>query len=528
MTRALDGDVSPQFAASASLGDLARAVAGRLEAMRRDDIVRRIWARDHTVWKPDPTELANRLGWLDVTEEMTHRVDMLRSMTNELIGDGFTTAVLLGMGGSSLGPEVLRDVLGTRADGLELHVLDSTDPAAVRAVSDYINTDRTVFIVASKSGTTVETLSHLAFFWDQVPEGRHFIAITDPGSSLAKLGEERHFRRVFLNDPNIGGRYAVLSYFGLVEAALLGTDLERLLGYAREMRAACLPEAPLEDNPGAWLGAVLGEAALAGRYQLTLVLPPGTRSLGYWIEQLVAESTGKEDLGILPVEGEPLGTPGVYSEHRLFVALGEHEELDALAAAGHPVVRLAMEDNPHALGTEFFRWEFATAVAGYVLGINPFDQPNVQEAKDAANRFLRGESDHGQPLAPSTLDAVLEGAGPGDYVALLAYMQRTPELDERLLAARLRLRDRLRVATTSGYGPRFLHSTGQLHKGGPDSGVFIQVLGEDGEDLPIPGQSFTFGQLKRAQADGDLAALLARGRRAARVTPDELDRLSVW
>ena len=406
-------------------------------------------------------------------------------------------------------------------------MLDSTDPAAVRAVSDDIDTARTLFIVASKSGTTVETLSHLAFFWEQIPDGSHFIAITDPGSALAKTGEERGFRRVFLNDPDIGGRYSALSYFGLVEAALLGTDLQRLLASAREVREACRPEGALTENPGAWLGAVLGEAALAGRYQLTLVLPPGLRSLGYWIEQLVAESTGKEGLGILPVEGEPLGTPGVYSGHRLFVALGEHDGLDALEAAGHPAVRLPFEGDPYALGGEFFRWEFATAVAGYVLGINPFDQPNVQEAKDAANRLLRGETAEA-PAPEATLDSVLESAEPGDYVALLAYVQRTEDMDERLLAARIRLRDRLRVATTSGYGPRFLHSTGQLHKGGPNSGVFIQVLADDAADLPIPGQPFTFGQLKHAQADGDLAALLANGRRAVRVTPDELDGLSSW
>ena len=523
---AFGGDASPGASASA-LGSLAEAVTRRLETMQRDEIVRRIWERDHTVWKPDPTELANRLGWLDITEEMVPRLDELRALTDEVVGDGYTTAVLLGMGGSSLGPEVLRDTLGMSPDGLELHVLDSTDPAAVRAVSDCIDTARTLFIVASKSGTTVETLSHLAFFWDQIPEGAHFIAITDPGSQLAKTGEERGFRRVFLNDPDIGGRYSVLSYFGLVEAALLGADLDRLLAFAGEMREACRPEVPLTENPGAWLGAVMGEAALAGRYQLTLVLPPGLRSLGYWIEQLVAESTGKEGLGILPVEGEPLGTPGVYSGHRLFVALGEHDGLDALEAAGHPVVRLVPQADVYALGGEFFRWEFATAVAGYVLGVNPFDQPNVQDAKDSANRFLRGEAGEA-PASAATLDSVLETAAPGDYVALLAYVQRTEGMDQRLLDARTRLRDRLRVATTSGYGPRFLHSTGQLHKGGPNSGVFIQVLADDAADLPIPGQPFTFGWLKHAQADGDLAALLARGRRAVRVTPDGLDRLSSW
>jgi len=514
-------------ASTSALGSLAEAVTRRIETMQRDEIVRRIWERDHTVWKPDPTELANRLGWLDVTEEMVQRFDILRALRAEVVGDGYTTAVLLGMGGSSLGPEVLRDTLGMSPDGLELHVLDSTDPAAVRAVSDYIDTARTLFIVASKSGTTVETLSHFAFFWDQIPEGAHFVAITDPGSELAKTGEARGFRRVFLNDPDIGGRYAVLSYFGLVEAALLGADLDRLLTAAREMREACRPEALLSENPGAWLGAVMGEAALTGRYQLTLVLPPGLRSLGYWVEQLVAESTGKEGLGILPIEGEPLGTPEVYSEHRLFVTLGEHDGIDALEAAGHPVVRITPEQDLYALGGEFFRWEFATAVACYVLGVNPFDQPDVQEAKDSANRFLRGEASEAPP-SEATLDSVLESAGPGDYVALLAYVQRVEDMDRRLIDARVRLRDRLRVATTSGFGPRFLHSTGQLHKGGPNSGVFIQVLADDAADLPIPGQTFTFGQLKRAQADGDLAALLSRGRRAVRVTPDELDRLSSW
>ena len=329
-------------------------------------------------------------------------------------------------------------------------------------------------------------------------------------------------RRIFQNPAEIGGRYSALSYFGMVPAALIGVDLETLLDRADEMAHACHPAVAAADNPGAWLGAVMGEAALAGRDKVTLVLPPELATLGYWIEQLIAESTGKEGRGILPVEGEALSGPEAYGDDRVFISIGNHPKLAALEEAGHPVVRLPYSDS-HQLGAEFFRWEFATAVAGHILAINPFDQPNVQEAKDATAKILAGAK------ANETTDSladVLAKVGPGDYIAITAYLPRNGGTIAALDRVRLRLRDRHNVATTVGFGPRFLHSTGQLHKGGANNGVFLQVVGESSVDLAIPGQAFTFGELKAAQALGDLASLKAHGRRVACVTMAELEALS--
>ena len=505
-----------------SLDGLTARVNERLASLLDQKVVRRIWARDHTVWKPQPDEIADRLGWLTVVDTMLEEAAELRRFAEKVAAEGYRTAVLLGMGGSSLAPEVLYRTFGTAPGALELTVLDSTDPASIQAVEERLDLQRTLFIVASKSGATIETLSHLAYFWEKAPEGRHFIAITDPGTPLQKLARERGFRRVFLNPADIGGRYSALSYFGLVPAALIGADVEELLDRAHEMLHACHSCLPLSDSPGAWLGAVIGEGALAGRDKLTLVLPETLSALGQWIEQLIAESTGKEGKGVLPVEGEPLGPPEVYGDDRLFVAIGEHDGLAALERAGHPVVRLPYSD-PLQLGGEFFRWQFATAVAGRVLGIQPFDQPNVQEAKDATARILAGSA----PEEPTTdgLPALLEQVRPGDYIAIQAYLPRNAEIDSRLQAVRRTLRDRFHVATTVGYGPRFLHSTGQLHKGGPNSGLFVQIVGEDPLDLAIPGQPYTFGALKRAQALGDLESLRALGRRVARVTLDELEEV---
>ena len=369
----------------------------------------------------------------------------------------------------------------------------------------------------------METRSQLDYFWSRVPDGAHFVAITDPGSALAELGEERGFRRVFLNPPEIGGRYSALSYFGLVPAALLGVDLQGLLAPAVEMQRSCGACAPPADNPGVRLGAVLGAAAAAGRDKLTLVLPPPLAALGSWIEQLVAESTGKDGRGIVPVEGEPLGAPEVYGGDRLFVAYGDHEGLAALEGAGHPVVRLPVED-AERLGAEFYRWELATAVVGCLLGVQPFDEPNVQQAKDATARIL-GSSEAAE--APSTASAgeLLASLQPGDYIALQAFLPRSEANIEALQAARVRLRDRYRVAATAGFGPRFLHSTGQLHKGGPDSAVCIQIVRAEDDDLAIAGRPAGFGELQRAQALGDLESLHALGRRVARVTLEELAEL---
>ncbi len=522
---ALAVEVAAAPAPTSSLGDLAGAVDRRIAELGRENVVERILEADHTVWKPDPTEIANRLGWIPVIDTMMGQVEILHEFAREVAADGYSTAVLLGMGGSSLAPEVLHNTFGTAKGLLDLKVLDTTDPAQILAVENALDLSKTLFIVASKSGGTIETLSQFAYFWDKIPDGRHFIAITDHDTPLDRLATEHRFRRSFLNPSELGGRYSALSYFGLVPAALIGVDLRELLGRAHEMLHACHASVPIQQNPGAWLGAVLGEAALAGRDKLTLVLPTPLASLGYWIEQLIAESTGKEGRGIVPIEGEALAPPELYGNDRIFVAIGDHPALGPLESAGHPIVRIPYSD-PYQLGDEFLRWEFATAVAGSVLSINPFDQPNVQEAKDTTARILDGQKV--DPATPA-LAEVLGSIRAGDYIAITAYLQRDDENIRKLDSARLALRDRYHTATTVGFGPRFLHSTGQLHKGGANNGVFIQVVTDEHVDVPIPGKSYTFAVLNRAQSLGDLASLKAHGRRVTRVTFDELqEAIAAW
>ncbi|MCH7698039.1 MAG: bifunctional transaldolase/phosoglucose isomerase [Chloroflexi bacterium] len=495
--------------ARVNLGSLAESVQKRLSDMEEADVPRRIWALDHTVWKPDPTEIADRLGWLSLPEKMHEHLDQLQDFAESCAS--FDRIVLLGMGGSSLAPEVLSTTYGGRA----LTALDTTHPEAVLAVEKSGDLGSTLFIVASKSGGTVETLSHFAYFFDKVRDASQFVAITDPGTPLEALARQRDFRRVFLNPADIGGRYSALSYFGLVPAALIGMDLDALLDSAEEMASACADCVPVAENPGLWLGALIGEAASAGRDKLTLLFPDEVSAFGGWLEQLIAESTGKEGKGIVPVDGEPPGSPDVYGDDRLFVSLGVETALE-------PSVVIPF-DGAEKLGAEFFRWEFATAVAGHVLGIHPFDQPNVQEAKEATRRLLDEEAL--PALRYDDLSALLQEVRPGDYLAIQAYLPRTDENVSRLQAARVKLRDRLRVATTLGFGPRFLHSTGQLHKGGPSSGVFIQVVDEPAVDLPIPGKPYTFRRLLDAQSAGDLQALRSRGRRVARVRLSDLEEV---
>ncbi len=492
-----------------NLGSLAKPLEKRLSSMEKAEVPRRIWALDHTVWKPDPTEISDRLGWLALPEKMHEHVDQLREFAESCAG--FERIVLLGMGGSSLAPEVFSTTFG----GKPLTALDTTHPEAIAAVEKDGDLSSTLFIVASKSGGTVETLSHFAYFYAKVKDASQFVAITDPGTPLEALARSKGFRRVFLNPADIGGRYSALSYFGLVPAALIGVDLDALLDSAEEMACACAEWVPVGDNPGLWLGALMGEAAKAGRDKLTLLLPGEVAAFGAWLEQLIAESTGKEDTGIVPVEGEPQGPPDVYSNDRLFVSLGVETALE-------PSVVIPVE-GADKLGAEFFRWEFATAVAGHVLGIHPFDQPNVQEAKDATRRLL--EADGLPEEGYDDIGALLEKVQPGDYLAIQAYLPRTADNVSRLQAARMKLRDRLRVATTLGFGPRFLHSTGQLHKGGPPTGVFVQVVDEPSLDLPIPGKPYTFRTLLDAQSAGDLQALRARGRRVARVRLSALEEV---
>ena len=522
----------PSTLKQATAGAFDTAVAQRLAQLEDAHMPRRIWDRDPTVWKDDPgtREIADRLGWLTVAGAMLDETATLAAFAAE-IRASCDRVVLCGMGGSSLAPEVLRRTFGSARGHPSLVVLDSTDPQAVPAAAAG-DLARTLFLISSKSGTTLETDCFFHYFWELARgRGDQFVAITDPETPLARLAQERRFRRAFLNPPDIGGRYSALSYFGLVPAALLGIDVRRLLQRAQRMAEACAREVPAVDSPAARLGAILAAAALDGRDKLTFVLSPGIASLGLWAEQLIAESTGKEGKGILPVVGEPLGAPDIYGRDRVFVALtlaGEEDRavatrLAAVEGAGHPLVRLTLAD-PYDVGQEFFRWEFATAVASAILRINPFDQPNVAETKANTTAALASRVAPAPPVPSSAaeLRAFLAAIRPGDYLALMAYLPPTAEYDRRLEAIRLRLRDRLKVATTLGYGPRLLHSTGQLHKGGPPGGHFLQITEAAREDVAIPGKPFTFGALEAAQAAADLRALRARGRPALRVEGLEL------
>ena len=509
----------PQIAAQipAELGD---AIAARVATAAKEEVARRVWAKDETLWGGRGVpEIADRLGWLTISDAMLERADELVEFARACAADGLTDAVLLGMGGSSLAPEVLWRTFGAPAEALALHVLDSTDPAAIAAVREVIDLDRTLFVVSTKSGGTIETLSLFRYFHALVGEGSHFIAITDPGSSLVDLAAEHHFRATFENDPNIGGRYSALSLFGLVPAALIGGPVHALLERAAAAEQACAHFERSDANPGLWLGLALGELARNGRDKLTFVVGEPVASFGLWVEQLVAESTGKHGRGILPVAGEPLLEPGDYGDDRVFVHLRDAEyadadvdaRIEALGRAGHPTLTLAVNGSED-LGRMFFVAEFATAVAGWVLEINPFDQPNVQEAKDATNRVLAAGPLPELPYADDdAVAALLRGAAPGGYIALLGYVAPTVEFDEAVAELRATLMRATRSTTTFGYGPRYLHSTGQLHKGGPPVGRFLSLIADEGPDVEIPGASYSFRTLKRAQALGDLETLRSHG-----------------
>jgi transaldolase / glucose-6-phosphate isomerase len=488
-------------------------VAERLQAAASEHVARRIWDRDGTLWAPEGTaELTDRLGWLDIAERLAPELDDLKAFGAEVRDAGITDAVLLGMGGSSLGPEVLRRSFGEGR--IALHVLDSTHPDQIRATRDSLDLSTTLFIVSSKSGGTIETMSQFKYFHSLQSDGAHYVAVTDPGTSLAKLGAEHGFRRVFENDPEIGGRYSVLSYFGLVPAAIAGYDVRAVVATALEAMEACKGE---QDNPGLELGAALGELALGGRDKLTFIVDEPLSSFGLWAEQLVAESTGKETRGILPIADEPLVPAAEYGDDRVFlhVSTGDVEvtgKIGELVAAGHPVFTVDA-GGPADLGRIFFLSEFATAVAGWALGINPFDQPNVQEAKDNTKRVL----DEGSPeLEDGDVDALLSALAPPRYLAIMAYVPYSSTVEAAAARRRERVVREHHVATTFGYGPRFLHSTGQFHKGGPAVGAFLQIVDEPQEDLEVPGEPYTFGTLIRAQADGDLQTLRSHGFDAVR------------
>jgi glucose-6-phosphate isomerase len=548
--------------------------------MEEKDLIRRIWAHDHTVWKPVDNEIGNRLGWLHCPERMPESVAELTRFAEELRSEGFTDCVLLGMGGSSLAPEVCRNVFGVRKGFLDVRIIDTTHPDSVSEFSRTLRPETTLFLVSSKSGGTVETLSLMNYFYNLMcrrlgrpAAGSRFAAITDPGSGLEKTAGDLGFRKIFLNDPEIGGRYAALSYVGLVPAALIGIDTGLFLERAKETAAGAMAGnigAAAGANSAAWLGAAMGVCARGGRDKLTLIESPSIGAFSAWVEQLIAESTGKEGKGILPVVGEAPGEPESYGDDRLFVYLkaGGDDRFDgkvsALAEAGQPVIQIRLE-NEYDLSGEYFRWEMATAVAGHVLGVNPFDQPDVESAKvrakQAVGAFRRDgglpernavvEEDGVQVTANFTPDSVFtaikefiendrQQAGKksgGPYLAIQAYLAPSQMIGRSLGEIRTAVRRRFRVPATVGYGPRFLHSTGQLHKGGPGGGLFVQITSEPQVDVPIPdragetGSSVSFGVLIRAQALGDRQALIDSGRDVLTIhltgdVPAKLERLA--
>jgi transaldolase/glucose-6-phosphate isomerase len=548
---------------TSSLGSNADKVRERFKSAEKEKWVERIWKKDASLWKSEPEHQAiikNALGWLTVAHQVHEHSHELEEFAANIRRAGFKHLMLLGMGGSSLCVEVFRQSFGQQEGAPTLLVLDSTDPLAIKALEDQVNVADTLFIVASKSGSTTEPNAFFQYFYDKVKAvkgsraGENFVAITDPGTNMEQRAKDNDFRRIFLNPADIGGRYSALSYFGMVPASVQGFDFKTLLDRADRIAHACDSCVPGADNPGAHLGAIMGEMAKAGKDKLTLVTSPELASLGLWIEQLIAESTGKDGRGILPVAGEALGNPSSYGDDRLFVAMSiggsigaeADAKLKALEAQGHPVVRHILHDKLD-LGEQFFLWEFATAFAGAVLGINSFDQPNVQESKDNTKALLAEYAEKGklpeQSVAASNdgltvycddatkarlsegnsgsvadlIAAHLNQAKAGDYCAILAYVNETQAHDTVIQDLRTHLRDGLRVATTVGYGPRFLHSTGQLHKGGSDAGVFMQITADDDQDMAVPQESYTFGVLKAAQALGDFQSLASRNRRAIRV-----------
>jgi transaldolase / glucose-6-phosphate isomerase len=546
---------------SAVLGDdLQKSVAASLETWRRDGMVRRLWAHDATVWTGK--DEAKWLAWLGIVDDRLAHSDELKALAADIKAAGFSHILLLGMGGSSLGPDVLATTFGRQDGHPQLHVLDSTDPAEIRAHEAKLDIARTLFIVSSKSGNTLEPTIFKEYFFARTEAtvgaaaaGRHFIAVTDPGSVLERMAKKDGFRGVYYGDPGIGGRYSALSDFGMLPAAAMGLDVAGFLETSRLMVNSCAAGVPPADNPGVALGTIMGVLAQAGRDKLTIVASPGIGEFGAWLEQLVAESTGKHGKGLIPVAAEPLGPPEFYGSDRLFAYLrldtaadaAQDRAIDILQRAGQPVIRIALRD-AHRLGQEFFRWEIAIAVAGAIIGINPFDQPDVEASKiktreltdayektgklpperpifasdgiklfaDERNAGQLAERGAGASLE-SYLKAHLNRLAAGDYCAFLAYVERNAAHAETLQATRVAVRRAKRVATCLGFGPRFLHSTGQAYKGGPNSGVFLQITCDDARDLDVPGRRYSFGIVKAAQARGDFDVLAERGRRALRV-----------
>ena len=527
------------------------AVQETMDLLESQDFLDRLWVKDATLWKGETTAIRNRLGWLTSPTIMRGHAEDIKTFADEIRRLQFSHVVLVGMGGSSLGAEVFNLTFGSKMGFPDLLLLDSTDPEAVKRTLDRLNLSRTLFIVASKSGATAETMAFYQFFRGQIESssvpraGIHFVAITDPGRPLDKLATESGFRRTFLNPSSIGGRYSALSFFGLVPAALIGIDITMLIDRAHSMVETCGNALGARDSAAVRLGAALAGLAKSGRDKVTLVLSRKIRSLGPWIEQLLAESLGKDGKGLVPVDDEPLGSPAVYGADRVFVAItlegdGTYDVyLDALEDAGHPVIRIPIKDTLE-IGAEFFRWELATAAAGVLLGVNPFDEPDVTRAKENTAALLAAwkkskklpewpaDAEENGLLLMANLGKKVAGFGPGlsahfaqaqpgDYLAIQAYLAPTADTWSRLQELRTLLRDRLKIATTVSFGPRYLHSTGQLHKGGRANGLFVQITGEDKEDMAIPGAGYGFSTFKAAQALGDLQALREAGRRVVRV-----------
>jgi glucose-6-phosphate isomerase len=536
------------------LGQYQDAITAEINALNSKNFTAGFWQKEATLWT-DSAEgqesIRSFMGWLRVAETMQKAVPEITAFVQEVKQAGFEHVVVMGMGGSTMAPIVFEKSFPA-GQGLPVSVLDTTDPGTVQQIEQSVPLEKTLFIVASKSGTTAEPLAFGDYFYAKLKElkgdkaGENFVAITDPGSKFVTNATNEGYRKIFLNFAEVGGRFSALTYFGLVPAALYGIDIAALLDRAVAMMQACGSEGDVQDNPGLKLGATMGVLSKEGRDKLTLVVPDKLHDLGLWLEQLLAESTGKEGKGVLPVAGEPLGAPEVYGHDRLFVYVGyedtpdqeNRQKLQALQDAGHPVVTILMKE-PLDLGAEFFRWEVATATAGAVLRINPFDQPNVQESKTATDRVMKVVQEQGHlPAGPAaaaeaegvsyftdakgdgavgTLKAFFAQAKAGDFVNLQAYLTESSAITAELQAFRKLVQEHLHLATTSGYGPRFLHSTGQYHKGGPNTGLFVQFTHQSPVELPLPGRSYSFGTFENAQAQGDLETLQQYKRRTLHI-----------
>ena len=509
-------------------------IDAEIESFQNEDFTRRIFNQDHTLWQSSSIEASNRLGWLNVLDSMSRNITTIEDFVSEISDFGYRYVVLMGMGGSSLGPAVINRVFGNITGHFKLIVLDSTVPEAIRRLVNQIDISKTLFLVSSKSGNTLETNNLYNYFRDvvetklgSIKAGEHFVAITDSGTSLNRLADTSGFRHVFENPSDIGGRYSILSYFGLVPAALLGVDIEKLLNNAKSMRRMILDNTLTRENSPVFLGSVMGVLSLAGRDKLTISSTGEISAIGPWIEQLISESLGKNNKGLIPINIEKVMEPDCYDDDRFFVHFDIEDKsiqedisnLESIEESGHPVLRVSLNDR-YDLGGEFFRWQFMTAVAGSVIGVNPFNQPNVEASKKATKIALTNFTEKGALPKIATITNIYQLLRPsvsGGYLSIMAYLDDTPALCDALSNLQDVLINKRKITSTVGFGPSFLHSTGQMHKGGPDKGVFLQLLGDNSLDIDIPGQSYSFGQLAHAQAAGDFQTLITAGKKVFRI-----------